>query len=59
MESESCAGEERRFYLTAGAVGGLTRGPNRPHVSYATAPAVKSLKLLFGSAGHRWVASVN
>ena len=37
-----------------------------PHVSDATAPTVKSLKLsplenklLFGSAGHMWVDSVN
>ena len=59
MESESYAEEECCFYLTAGAVVLLTRGPNRPHVSYATTPAVKSLKLLFGSVGHRWVASVN
>ena len=59
MKSESYVGEGRCFYLTAGAVGRLTHGPNRPHVSYATALVVKSQKLLFGSAGHRWVASVN
>ena len=67
MVSESYVGEGRCLsYLTDGAVGSLTRGPNRPHISYATAPAVKSLKLsplenklLSGPAGHWWVDSVN
>ena len=58
----SCRGGRCFGALKATAFGSLTCGPREfgPHVSDTpTAPAVKSLKLLFGSAGHRWVASVN